>query len=119
GVRLVRWVRWAARRGVSAATPPSLPATIAPRCATSCRCGSGPASRSGATAASPGYHRATRRDQRSLRLEPDVPVLPNLPTTLRPMLPRPLAEPFDSQAHLFEPSWGGLRALAFIGAAGA
>ena len=57
------------------------------------------------------------RDQLSLRLEPDVPVLPNLPATLRPMLPRPLAEPFDSDAHLFEPSWGGLRALAFIGPA--
>jgi bifunctional non-homologous end joining protein LigD len=57
------------------------------------------------------------RDQLSLRLEPDVPVLPNLPATLRPMLPRPLAEPFDSNAHLFEPSWGGLRALAFIGPA--
>jgi bifunctional non-homologous end joining protein LigD len=57
------------------------------------------------------------RDQLSLRLEPDVPVLPNLPGTLRPMLPRPIAEPFDSEAHLFEPSWGGLRALAFIGPA--
>jgi bifunctional non-homologous end joining protein LigD len=57
------------------------------------------------------------RDQLSLRLEPDIPVLPNLPATLRPMLPRPLAEPFDSEAHLFEPSWGGLRALAFIGPA--
>jgi len=29
------------------------------------------------------------------------------------MLPRPLAEPFDSPDHLFEPSWGGTRALAF------
>ena len=57
------------------------------------------------------------RDQLSLRLEPDVATLPNLPATLRPMLPRPLAEPFDSTAHLFEPSWGGLRALAFIGPA--
>jgi bifunctional non-homologous end joining protein LigD len=57
------------------------------------------------------------RDQLSLRLEPDVPVLPNLPATLLPMLPRPIAEPFDSDAHLFEPSWGGLRALAFIGPA--
>jgi bifunctional non-homologous end joining protein LigD len=57
------------------------------------------------------------RDQLSLRLEPDVPTLPNLPATLRPMLPRPLAEPFDSTAHLFEPSWGGLRALAFVGPA--
>ena len=57
------------------------------------------------------------RDQLSLRLEPDVPVLPNLPATLRPMLPRPLDEPFDSGEHFFEPSWGGLRALAFIGPA--
>lgn len=57
------------------------------------------------------------RDQLSLRLEPDVPVLPNLPATLLPMLPRPIAEPFDSDAHLFEPSWGGLRALAFVGPA--
>jgi ATP-dependent DNA ligase len=57
------------------------------------------------------------RDQLSLRLEPDVATLPNLPATLRPMLPRPLADPFDSTAHLFEPSWGGLRALAFIGPA--
>ncbi len=53
-------------------------------------------------------------DQLSLRLETD---LPNLPETLRPMLPRPLPEPFDSTDHLFEPSWGGLRALAFIGPA--
>ena len=57
------------------------------------------------------------RDQLSLRLEPDVPTLPNLPVTLRPMLARPLPEPFDSTAHLFEPSWGGLRALAFVGPA--
>jgi len=57
------------------------------------------------------------RDQLSLRLEPDVPVLPNLPATLLPMLPRPIDGPFDSEAHLFEPSWGGLRALAFIGPA--
>jgi bifunctional non-homologous end joining protein LigD len=68
-------------------------------------------------AESSGYHPVTMRDQLSLRLEPDVPVLPNLPATLRPMLPRPIAEPFDSDAHLFEPSWGGLRALAFIGPA--
>jgi bifunctional non-homologous end joining protein LigD len=57
------------------------------------------------------------RDQLTLRLEPDVPRLPNLPLTLRPMLPRPLADAFDSTAHLFEPSWGGLRALAFVGPA--
>jgi bifunctional non-homologous end joining protein LigD len=56
-------------------------------------------------------------DQLSLRLEPDLPTLPNLPTTLRPMLPRPLTEPFDSPDHLFEPSWGGARALVFVGPA--
>ena len=57
------------------------------------------------------------RDQLSLRLEPEIATLPNLPDGLRPMLPRPAAEPFDSAAHLFEPAWGGLRALAFIGPA--
>lgn len=50
-------------------------------------------------------------DQLSLRLDSAVP---NLPSTLRPMLDRPLPEPFDSPAHLFEPIWGGVRALAFI-----
>jgi bifunctional non-homologous end joining protein LigD len=54
-------------------------------------------------------------DQLSLRLEPAVP---NPPATLRPMLDRPLPEPFDSPAHLFEPVWGGVRALAVIGPAG-
>jgi len=57
------------------------------------------------------------RDQLSLRLEPEIATLPNLPDGLRPMLPRPASEPFDSTAHLFEPAWGGLRALAFIGPA--
>jgi bifunctional non-homologous end joining protein LigD len=57
------------------------------------------------------------RDQLSLRLEPEIATLPNLPDGLRPMLPRPAPEPFDSAAHLFEPAWGGLRALAFIGPA--
>src|SRR6185369_17661067 len=47
-----------------------------------------------------------------MRLEPP---LPKLPSSLRPMLARPLAEPFDSTAHLFEPMWGGARALALIG----
>ena len=51
-------------------------------------------------------------DQLSLRLEPAVP---NPPATLRPMLERPLPEAFDSPAHLFEPIWGGVRALAVIG----
>ncbi|MBI2762788.1 MAG: hypothetical protein HYX54_03395 [Chloroflexi bacterium] len=53
-------------------------------------------------------------DQLSLRLEP---ALPKPPTTLRPMLARRLAEPFDSPDHLFEPSWGGLRVLAVVGPA--
>ena len=66
---------------------------------------------------SSGYHPTTMRDQLSLRLEPDVPTLPNLPAMLRPMLARPLPEPFDSTGHLFEPSWGGLRALVFVGPA--
>jgi len=53
-------------------------------------------------------------DQLSMRLEPP---LPKLPAGLRPMLARPLPEPFDSPAHLFEPMWGGARALALIGPA--
>ena len=50
-------------------------------------------------------------DQLSLRLEPE---LPRLPADLRPMLPRMAPAPFDSGEHLFEPSWGGERVLAFI-----
>jgi bifunctional non-homologous end joining protein LigD len=57
------------------------------------------------------------RDQLSLRLEPGIATLPNLPDGLRPMQPRLAAEPFDSPAHLFEPWWGGLRALAYVGPA--
>src|SRR3954451_16504138 len=57
------------------------------------------------------------RDQLSLRLEPEIATLPNLPDGLRPMLPRPALEPFDSAAHLFEPAWGGLRAFAYLGPA--
>ena len=53
-------------------------------------------------------------DQLSLRLETDL--LPDLPD-LRPMLPRPLPEAFDSDEHLFEPWWGGERALVSIGPA--
>jgi ATP-dependent DNA ligase len=53
-------------------------------------------------------------DQLSLRLEADQ--LPDVPD-LRPMLPRPLATPFDSDQHLFEPWWGGERALVSIGPA--
>lgn len=51
-------------------------------------------------------------DQLSLRLEADQ--LPDLPD-LRPMLPRPLPEPFDSDQYLFEPWWGGERALVLVG----
>lgn len=51
-------------------------------------------------------------DQLSLRLDADQ--LPELPD-LRPMLPRPLPAPFDSDEHLFEPWWGGERALVMIG----
>ena len=51
-------------------------------------------------------------DQLSLRLEADQ--LPELPD-LRPMLPRPVPGPFDSDEHLFEPWWGGERALVMIG----
>lgn len=53
-------------------------------------------------------------DQLTMRLEPP---LPRLPAGLRPMLARPLPEPFDSPEHLFEPMWGGARALALIGPA--
>jgi ATP-dependent DNA ligase len=53
-----------------------------------------------------------QRDQLTMRLDA---ALPNLPADLRPMLARPLPEPFDSEAHLFEPTWGGARALALIG----
>lgn len=52
-------------------------------------------------------------DQLSLRLEAELPELPDL----RPMLPRPLPAAFDSDEHLFEPWWGGERALVSIGPA--
>ena len=51
-------------------------------------------------------------DQLTLRLDP---ALPKLPAGLRPMLARALPAPFDSAEHLFEPVWGGARALALIG----
>ena len=53
-------------------------------------------------------------DQLTMLMEPP---LPRLPAGLRPMLARPLPEPFDSTAHLFEPIWGGARALALVGPA--
>lgn len=54
-------------------------------------------------------------DQLALPLDASVADrLPDLPD-LRPMLPRPLPEPFDSEDHLFEPWWGGVRVLAHVG----
>lgn len=52
-------------------------------------------------------------EQLSFRLEPALPRLPDL----RPMRATPGGEPFDSRAHLFEPSWGGRRVLALVGPA--
>ncbi|HYN69021.1 MAG TPA: hypothetical protein VEX41_02270 [Candidatus Eisenbacteria bacterium] len=54
----------------------------------------------------------TVTDQLSLLLDA---AMPNPPANLRPMLARPLPEAFDSPNHLFEPAWGGVRALAIIG----
>jgi bifunctional non-homologous end joining protein LigD len=54
-------------------------------------------------------------DQLSLSLNPS---LPRLPAAMRPMLAVPAGEPFDSPDHLFEPTWGGRRALAFVEPAG-
>src|SRR5439155_10873600 len=68
----------------------------------------------GDSAESTDYYRRAMPDQLSLALEP---ALPNAPTSLRPMLARPLAAAFDSPNHLFEPVWGGIRALARIGPA--
>ncbi len=57
-------------------------------------------------------------DQLSLPLDATADRLPELPDH-RPMLARPLAEAFDSDQHLFEPWWGGTRALVSIGPADA
>ena len=53
-------------------------------------------------------------DQLALPLDATADRLPDLPD-LRPMLARPLPEPFDSEQHLFEPWWGGTRAFVAIG----
>ena len=37
-----------------------------------------------------------------------------LPEAISPMLAVPVAEPFDSPDHIFEPAWDGVRTLAFI-----
>jgi bifunctional non-homologous end joining protein LigD len=55
-------------------------------------------------------------DQLVLPLDATADRLPDLPE-LRPMLARPLPDAFDSEQHLFEPWWGGGRALIAIGPA--
>jgi bifunctional non-homologous end joining protein LigD len=55
-------------------------------------------------------------DQLSLPLDATADRLPDLPE-IRPMLARPLPDAFDSDQHLFEPWWGGTRALVSIGPA--
>jgi ATP-dependent DNA ligase len=50
-------------------------------------------------------------DQLNLSLTGDVA---RLPRSLRPMLAKPADAAFDSDEHVFEPRWGGRRALAFI-----
>lgn len=50
-------------------------------------------------------------EQLSLRLEPALP----RPGGVAPMWPTPASAPFDSPDYLFEPTWGGHRALAFVG----
>jgi bifunctional non-homologous end joining protein LigD len=51
-------------------------------------------------------------DQLSLRLEPDAA---GWPAPIRPMLAQPGDGPFDDPDDLFEPWWGGERALAYLG----
>ncbi len=36
------------------------------------------------------------------------------PPDLAPMLPTPALQPFDSEEHIFELRWGGIRALAYV-----
>lgn len=57
-----------------------------------------------------GYHRRAMAEQLSFRLEPALP----RPGDVEPMWPRPHPEPFDAPDWLFEPTWGGHRALAFV-----
>ncbi len=42
------------------------------------------------------------------------PFAGSLPTSLRPLLPTTVSDPFDSQGHIFEVLWDGLRALVFV-----
>ena len=50
-------------------------------------------------------------EQLSLRFEPALPA----PGAIAPMLATPRPDAFDSDSFLFEPWWGGHRALAFVG----
>lgn len=50
-------------------------------------------------------------DQLSLRLEPDTA---GWPAPIQPMLAQPADGPFDDPDDLFEPWWGGERALAYL-----
>ena len=54
-------------------------------------------------------------DQLSLGFDPALPRAGGV----APMWPIPRREPFDSAAHLFEPTWGGHRVLAFLEPGGA
>jgi bifunctional non-homologous end joining protein LigD len=63
--------------------------------------------------ATTGYHRRAMAEQLSLRLDPALP----RPGDVAPMWPTPCSAPFDSPDFLFEPTWGGHRALAFVGPA--
>ncbi|HEX3628983.1 MAG TPA: hypothetical protein VHW91_00810 [Candidatus Dormibacteraeota bacterium] len=47
-------------------------------------------------------------------VELDLPFARALPDRLRPMLPMPAAEPFDSRDYSFDVAWDGVRALASV-----
>src|SRR5262245_61047108 len=57
-----------------------------------------------------GYHRRAMAEQLSFLLEPALP----RPGDVAPMWPKAHPEPFDAPDWLFEPTWGGHRALAFV-----
>jgi bifunctional non-homologous end joining protein LigD len=52
-------------------------------------------------------------EQLSLRLDPALPA----PGDVAPMWPVPRPDAFDSDEHLFEPTWGGHRVLVHVGPA--
>src|SRR6478609_8187695 len=69
------------------------------------------AEHTGGSACRPALPSTQMADQLSLDLRV---AMPRLPAAIRPMLAQPAAEPVDSPEHLFEPSWGGVRVLAFV-----